>query len=366
MAADFDGDGKIDVITGDIENDRRIFLYLGPAWEPILLHTGIRVIQSAALDVDGDGDLDLIGAQYRPGLIFWLENPPNPVRDEWGYHVIDSFQGGGVNGVHGLALGDVDGDGRQDLVATTGWPEGRFPNSVAWFVIPAAPRAASLWERHILADRDAPGLNHYLGLGDVNGDGRPDAATAAKVGPEGNWFAWWEQPADPRRPWKKHLIAQNQEGATNILMADLNGDGQTDFVASRGHGRGVVWFEAPAWTPHEIDNALIGPHSLAAADLDRDGDMDIDTCAKDSRLLAWFENDGRGRFTLHRVQDHQAAYEVRLVDMDADDDLDILVAGQESQNVVWFENRLKPERRRATKTASGRAVIPSPEKEGGN
>ena len=341
VAADFTGRGLKDVISGDIENDRGIYLYSAPDWKPTLLHSGIRLIQSAAMDVDGDGDIDFIGAQYQPGLIFWLERPKDPLHDPWPFHLIDDFTKGGVNGVHGLLTADIDRDGKLDLVANSGWPKGSFPDSLAWFSIPPAPRTAERWERHIFADRDAPGLSHYLGVGDVNGDGKLDLASAAKIGPDGNWFAWWEQPADARATWKKHPIAQNQEGATNILIADVNGDGKPDFIASRGHGKGLVWYEAPNWVAHEIYPGLVGPHSLAAADLDGDGDIDFVTCAKDARICAWFENDGKGNFTIHHIHEDQAAYEIRLVDMDGDGDLDILVAGEESQNVVWFENRLK-------------------------
>jgi len=341
VAADFTGRGKMDVISGDIENNRDIYLYSAPDWKPTRLHSGIRLIQSAAFDVDGDGDIDFIGAQYRPGLIFWLEHPKDPLHDPWPFHLIDDFSKGGVNGVHGLLTADIDRDGRLDLVANSGWPDGAFPDSLAWFRVPPQPRTAERWERHIFADRDAPGLSHYLGVGDVNGDGRLDLASGAKIKPDGNWFAWWEQPADPQKPWKKHSIARDQEGATNILIADVNGDGKPDFIASRGHGKGLVWYEAPAWTAHEIDPELVGPHSLAAADLDGDGDVDFVTCAKDARICAWFENDGKGNFTVHHIHENQASYEVRLVDMNGDGALDILIAGQESQNVVWFENRLR-------------------------
>ena len=105
------------------------------------------------------------------------------------------------------------------------------------------------------------------------------------------------------------------------------------------HGYGLVWYESPNWTPHEINTTLAGPHSLAIGDMDGDGDIDAVTCAKDSRIVAWFENDGQGHFTQHNIFENQGAYDIRLVDMDGDGDLDVLVAGQESANVVWYENR---------------------------
>ena len=58
-------------------------------------------------------------------------------------------------------------------------------------------------------------------------------------------------------------------------------------------------------------------------------------------MLAWFENEGKGKFTTHRIYEDQAAYDISLVDMDKDGDQDILVAGQDSKNVVWYENQLK-------------------------
>ena len=341
VAADFTGDQRPDVITNEMATrDYRTRLYVAPDWKPVDLLDGIQVIHSAVMDVDGDGDLDYIGARYSPGLLFWLERPKNPLADKWAFHVIDDAEKGGVDGIHGIILGDIDRDGRLDLVANSAQPKGAFPESLAWFKIGRDPRQP--WIRTVFASKDAPGLSHYHGIGDINGDGRPDIASAAKTLPHGNWFAWWEQPAGGagRAPWKKHEIASGQEGATNILMADLNRDGKLDFAASRGHGFGLVWFEAPSWTPHELGAALAGPHSLAIGDIDGDGTVDIATCAKDSGIVAIFLNDGRGGFTEQHVYQDQSAYDIRLVDMDRDGDLDILIAGQESANITWYENRI--------------------------
>jgi len=341
VAADFTKDGRVDVISNSGGTTR---LFVGGQARQIVLDDDPKhaCIHSEFMDVDGDGDVDYIGARYNPGLVFWLEQPSQPLTERWRLRIITEE----VHGIHGVIKGDVDRDGRIDLLATSAQPRGSHPNSLAWLRHPANPHREQPWTCHAFADRDAPGLTHYLGFGDVNGDGRPDAATGAKGGPQaepgtGNWFAWWEAPRDPRKPWKKHLLSANEPGATNIHPADVNGDGQTDFIASRGHGRGVIWFEAPDWTIHEIHPTLKEPHCLVVVDLDDDGDLDAATCAFGDQLAVWFENDGRGRFQTHIVGRKQEAYDIRAVDLDGDRDLDLLIAGRASNNVVWYENPRK-------------------------
>ena len=82
-----------------------------------------------------------------------------------------------------------------------------------------------------------------MGFGDVNRDGRPDIACAAKGGerfPGGEWFAVWLQPESPESAWEKRLLAGGEPGASNILPADFDSDGHIDFVATRGHGNGIL------------------------------------------------------------------------------------------------------------------------------
>ena len=341
VAADFTGDGKPDIISNSAGKTR---LFAAPAWKEILLadNPEHNFIHSEFFDIDGDGDTDYIGARYNPGLMVWLEQPDDPLEQTWTVRRVDDQ----VHGIHGLIKGDVDGDGQYDLLATGAQAKQPYPNSLAWLKVPKSPLSAERWERFIFADKDAPGLTHYLGFGDVNRDGRPDAASGAKGGPTaepgtGEWFAWWESPSDPTKPWKKHLIVDSQPGATNIHPADVNGDGKTDFIASRGHGVGVVWFEAPNWKEHPIDPNIKEPHSLVAIDMDADGDIDAATCAFGSKIAAWYENDGRGRFKKHVVGRDQESYDIRAVDLDGDGDLDLLIAGRGSRNVVWYENPAK-------------------------
>ena len=177
VGGDFTGDGLPDVITNSSGRTR---LLVAPDWNEIPLGPEEErdFIHSEVMDVDGDGDLDWIGARYQPGLITWLEQPENPESQEWKERLVDDQ----VNGIHGLLTGDVDQDGRLDLLATSARPKGPYPESLVWYRVPENPKQAGSWHRFVFAHRDAPGLSHYLGFGDVNGDGRPDAAAAAKGG----------------------------------------------------------------------------------------------------------------------------------------------------------------------------------------
>lgn len=323
VAADFTRDGKADIIAA---GGKQVLLFAAPEFRPKVIHEGPNFIHSAVLDINRDGCPDWVGAQYSPGMIVWLECPT------WKVHVIDDAKKGGVDGIHGLVAGDINGDGVPDFAGNSAQPQGPFKNSLAWF-------DGKTLKRMIFAAGDAPGLSHYLDIGDLDGDGKADIASGAKLGPEGNWFAYWS--GSTSFPWKKHGIATNQEGATNVAIADINRDGKNDIFATRGHGIGAVWYESPNWTPHEVNTSLAGPHSLAKGDINGDGLIDFATVAKDSMIAAWFENDGKGGFQTHHIYENQAAYDVRLVDINGDGRLDLLVAGQTSGNIVWYENRIR-------------------------
>jgi len=343
-AADFTGDGIPDVMSSC---DGKTLLFVGPDFEPHVVNDTPHhmFIHSVAMDVDGDGDLDFVGGQHRdPGLIVWFEQPEAPLAGKWPARTV-SYE---LSGIHSLAVADLDADGKQDLLATSALTVDQslengntpYPESLIWFRTPDHPRQAKWWLPLAFADRDAPGYSHYIGVGDVNGDGRLDAAVGAKLGdyPNGRYFAWWEAPADREQPWKKHLIQKEHDGASHILPADVDRDGQMDFVASRGHTQGVFWLKGPDWTEQPIHPEIRNPHSLLVSDLDGDGDVDAATCALGSREAWWYENDGQGSFQRHLIGAGQEAYDIRAHDLDQDGDFDFVVAGEGSRNVVWYEN----------------------------
>ncbi|MDV6031504.1 MAG: prolyl oligopeptidase family serine peptidase [Phycisphaera sp. RhM] len=286
VSNDFDNDGSIDILSSC---DGRAVLLKGPDWNPRTIYVfgegrsrnkpRTNCIHSCLMDIDQDGDLDFCDSN---NTVFWLECPDDPFANKhWVYRNVDD-----------------------EILGT-----------------------------------------HCLITGDVNQDGRPDIWCAAKGGegfPGGEWFAWWEQPSDATDLWTKHVLSAYQPGATNIHPVRVDQDQHVDFVATRGHDQGVLWFKGPDFEAFEIDSGIRGPHCLATVDLDGDGDIDIATCGRDvDGVAVWYENSGDGQFTKHRIGVDQGAYDIRATDMDGDGDLDLLIAGHTSRNIVWFENPFK-------------------------
>jgi hypothetical protein len=347
-AIDVNHDGKKDLVAMGVT---KVFALTTPDWKERVLFDAKegKMLYCVALDANGDGNVDLALGRYQiPWIEFrearangkvlpepigpdfsvaWLENPGRG-GGAWPLHIVDRE----LSGIHGLAVGDVNGDGRPDLVATSiNGPF--FPNSLAWFSL--ADRVAPV--RHIVTKSGADGRPHYVDFADLHRDGKG----VILLGDSGaGTFTWWERGAHEREPWSKHLIAR-EKGATNIKAADLDGDGRPDVVGACGHGKGVFWFGAPSWTKHAIDADLATPHALAVGDFDGDGDLDVAVASYTTFTVRWYENDGRGGFTPHDIDTghRQEAYDLKAVDLDGDGRIDLILAGRESRNVVVYFNR---------------------------
>ncbi len=348
-AVDANADGKLDLIA---MGETKVFALVAPDWKPQVLFDSKepKMLYCVALDADGDGDLDLVVGRYRvPWIehrqakdagktadepkgpdfsIAWIENTRR-IGEPWPLHVIDRE----FNGIHGLWTGDIDGDGRKDLVADSIMGP-LFAKSLAWFQAPK--RGDGAFKRHIITKGGADGRPHYLDVADLNADGRPDLLVGDSGG---GTFTWWEQGAGADQPWIKHPIAK-ENGATNLKAADVNGDGVPDVVASCGHGTGVFWFEGPGWKKHIIDATLRDPHALAVGDFDGDGDLDVAVASFGAKLVRWYRNDGKGSFTPHDIDtgNTQEAYDLKTTDLDGDGRLDLILAGRETRNAVWYRN----------------------------
>ena len=311
-------------------------------WDKIRLDAAFRSEGVAVADVNRDGRPDVLAGEvwYEGGG--WQRHdivPPGTYDPVAGYS--DCFI---------AAAADVDGDGWVDLLSVG------FPGAEArWF---ENPRAADRpWPRHVIGKSVG---NESALFVDVNGDGRLDLV----MGIEASLVVvWLEAGPDPRQPWLQHVIsAPGQPGCQRFYhglgFADVNGDGRADVLTPEG------FYEAPAnpatspWPFHPanlLGNGPTGPQMAAqicAFDFDGDGDRDLVTSSPHSYGMWWWEQSNAvpGTFTPHLIEDwFSESHSLVLADIDGDG-LPDLVTGkrwyahgptgdpgaQEPAVLVWF------------------------------
>ena len=182
----------------------------------------------------------------------------------------------------GVAVGDIDGDGDLDLatVAVDG-------HHAVWFANPGTGEDG--WSSYTIgASRE---WLDRVALTDVNGDGRLDVVITEETRDlEYNArIYWFESPADPvANAWTRHTVTLLRS-VNSMDIADMDGDGDVDIVAAEHtdqHEEDAVpdnltaWFEnhgeGSGWTPHPIDISSHSSHLGARlCDLDGDGDLDV-------------------------------------------------------------------------------------------
>ena len=103
------------------------------------------------------------------------------------------------------------------------------------------------------------------------------------------------------------------------------------------------WHEndgAENFTRHEISSSIPGASSIIIADIDSDGDSDIIGGSKENSTFSLFINDGNQNFNTQTLNISAGdGFEIQSLDLDGDQDLDILVVGSEYvKHLTWFEN----------------------------
>jgi hypothetical protein len=330
--ADVNGDGKLDIVSG--EN-----WYQAPSWtkhhfrDLPFTQNYIDNFSDLAVDVNGDGRPDIVSCAWFSKRLAWWENPGNsgalwkerdietispiefcflvdldndgkarevipqfgdskaplawyePKNGSFVKHVISSKSYG-----HGIGVGDVNKDGRNDILTPQGW-----------FEAPPDPRSGE-WKFH--PDWQETKALGFMYVTDVNGDGRNDVVTSAA---HDYGLFWWEQGTDGK--WTKHVIDDSWSQSHAMTLIDLNGDGKLDlltgkrYMAHNGHDPGereplgIYWYESIKqedgkldWVRHTIEYSTRtgGGMQIPVADLDGDGDLDFAVAGKSGLYL--FEN----------------------------------------------------------------------------
>jgi hypothetical protein len=278
-------------------------------------------------DVDGDGDLDILTTSDATNTVSVSFNSGTG-----NFSAGQSVPVGNRPG--GLALGDVDGDGDVDFVAANfndNTVSVRLNNGAGTFTAPALNPNTSV-----------SGSPNRVALGDVDGDGDLDLlASSATNGTvsvrlnngSGNFTA----PALNPNP-------SVLSGAFTLALGDVDGDGDLDFVtantssnnASVRLNNGSGNFTAPATNP----NPTLGnwPVGIALADIDGDGDLDFAAANLNDNTISIRLNDGTGNFTSSatapNIPMNLQPLNIAFGDVDADGDLDILTTHYTANGTV--------------------------------
>ena len=263
--ADFDDDGRPEVVAANKggqnpargTTDKHPVSWFaipddpldGDAWVEHELTRVIVPINSQPFDLDGDGDLDVVGGSRMERRIFWFENVSTS-EIVFLEHRIEIEPRAIVTGFN-MEFADLSGDGRVDIAIRD------ERNGLSWLEQPAD--AVDAWRQHTIGGLVPDRLVGFV-LTDINGDGRLDAFSgaysqdprgfdAAELAPNhrAGRLAWFEQPGNAAGTWVRHDVSRRVRGMFDkFLVRDMDGDGDVDLIGTRGNSvpyDGVFWLE---------------------------------------------------------------------------------------------------------------------------
>jgi hypothetical protein len=322
---DIDRDGVLDLVAGPIWYKGPAFTVGGEILATVPTFTRDEYstfFLTFVADLDGDMNPDIIGIGDAGGgngsgnpNAHWYKNPgPEDLATAW--QKIPLYAGLVSN--ESPLFVDVVGDAKQELVFMT-------EQRLGYAVPGAAPTDPWVFQAIDSMSFGTPYV-HGLGVGDVNGDGRKDIVERSGIWLQpATGDAWTRHAIDfgaglTQRP--------NNWGGGQMAVYDVDGDGDADIVtALAAHGYGLSWFEQESldtFTPHEIlpptaaTTSVSQLHSLAVADMNGDGLLDVvtgkryyahpssnpDPGTSEPPLVQWFELSRAGdtvTFTPHTI-----------------------------------------------------------------
>ncbi len=283
---DVDSDGDLDIVTVS-QADNRVAWWdndgLGN-FNQVVISTSLVSPRSVdAMDFDGDGDTDIVAGGNGAGdTIHWLEN--DGAESFTIRTVTNAFT---ADLVTSIKIGDIDGDDDMDIVAAA-----FISDKFLWF----EHQGGGVFVTHTI-DSSVDGAA-YVSLADINGDGDLDVAAAAQFANAVSYYA--NDGAGGFGVGPAWSVVAN--GARSVLAEDIDGDSHIDIVAGSITDQNIVLHRnngelTPSFTDHTVSAASAYPLDLASNDIDGDGDLDVIEAAftPDNQVRWHMNQDGFGQ-----------------------------------------------------------------------
>jgi hypothetical protein len=337
---DVDGDGDLDVVSGNAAQPNRAYLNNGTA-NPFSGVTGTDISGDAGEtiavvlgDVDGDGDLDLVAGNVgQPTRLYLNNGTANPFRDVSGSDITDD-----ARSTKAIALGDVDGDGDLDLaVGNYGEANRLYLNNGTASPFNGVSGTDISTDAH---------LTYAMALGDMDGDGDLDVVSAGR---SLSFHLYLNNgTASPFSGVSGKDITADDLATESMALGDVDGDGRLDVVTGNVEQANRLYLNDGIVNPFlgvagtDLNADPYDTYAVALGDVDGDGDLDI-VQGNEGQVNRLYLNNGtanpfEGVPGTAISTDADATRAVALGDVDGDGDLDVVVGNWGQPNRLYLNN----------------------------
>ncbi len=232
-----------------------------------------------SIDLDGDGDNDVLSASYYDDKIAWYENA-----DGLGSFGPQQVITGSAEYARSVFSADLDGDGDNDVLSAS-----NGDNKIAWYE--NTDGLGSFGPQQVITT-SANGAQSVFSV-DLDGDGDNDVLSASY---HDNKIAWYENTDGLGSFGPQQVITTSAGGATFVFSADLDLDGDNDVLSASVLDNKIAWYENSdglgSFGPQQIiTTSAYGALSVFSADLDGDGDNDVLSASDQDDKIAWYRNE---------------------------------------------------------------------------
>lgn len=348
---DIDGDGKADITAGE-------FWYQAPDFRqrPVrsLEAFGADYLQNNSehlYDMDGDGDLDVLAGEFTRTVVYWYENP-GPGKYDVDAWVVHQLLDTGTNQNEATFLHDIDGDGTPEFIENS-W---NVQNPTQIVRLNRGDDGRITASKHFVSE---VGNGHGMGFGDVNGDGKQDILFQSgwyeqpKSQPFTSRWMYHHDFDLPHASCPILVVDLNKDGRNDLVWADGHSYGLYwhEQLAAQEDG-------TTTWRQHLIDKKFSQGHALAWDDIDNDGQPELitgkryyahsgrDAGAEDEMTIQYYDWDSAAStWAKHLISTAPAGagpgigLQIRVHDLDGNGWKDLVVPGKSGTHILWNDGR---------------------------